>query len=133
MSISVQTATGAVWPRREAATVRPAAEREEPTAVDRTAAADPQDYATDALRLAALRRDAAATAAAATPKATTAVDDKLIAGLPQPGSRPRAKPSPPPGHFRLRPARMRITVRPTCPTSQWCDRAGAFEVIAGGA
>ena len=85
MSLSVQTATGVIWPRREPAAVRSAAERDEPTAVDRTAAADANDYATDALRLAALRRDAAATAAAATPKVNTAVDDTVIAEAPPTG------------------------------------------------
>ena len=85
MSISVQSANGAVWPRRDSPGVRATGapvERDEPTAVDRTSGADAQDYATDTLRLAALRRDAAATAAAQTPKATTAVDDNIIAGAP---------------------------------------------------
>ena len=72
MSLSVQSANGAVWPRRDAA-VR--AERTRPSATsrpvaDRTASADPQGYATDALRLAALRRDAALTATAETPRRT---------------------------------------------------------------
>ena len=55
-------------------------ERDEPTAADRTAGADAQNYATDALRLAALRRDAAVTATAETPKTHTSVDDNVIAG-----------------------------------------------------
>ena len=88
MSISVQSANGAVWPRRDSPGVRATAtpaERDEPTAADRTSSADAQDYATDALRLAALRRDAAATAASETPKVTTAVDDNIIAGAPPTG------------------------------------------------
>ena len=59
---------------------RTPAERDEPTVADRTASADAQGYATDALRLAALRRDAALTATAETPRTHTAVDDNLIAG-----------------------------------------------------
>ena len=68
MSISVQSANGAIWPRRDTRRSRAArpAERDEPTAADRTASADAQGYATDALRLAALRRDAAADRAADT-------------------------------------------------------------------
>jgi hypothetical protein len=84
MSLSVQGANGVTWPRRELAPVRAAAqiERDEPSVADRTAGADANDYATDAMRLAALRRDAAATAAAATPRTHGAVDDNRIAGGP---------------------------------------------------
>ena len=90
MSISVQSANGSVWPRRDVAGVRVSAdrapaERDEPTTADRTAAADAQGYATDALRLAALRRDAALTARSEAPRANTAADDNVIAG-------PRATP-----------------------------------------
>jgi hypothetical protein len=82
MSLSVQGAPGVVWARRDAMVraERTPAERDEPTVADRTAAADAQGYASDALRLAALRRDAALTASAETAKSPTAVDDNLIAG-----------------------------------------------------
>jgi len=85
MSISVQTSTGVVWPRRDPVSARTAAERDEPTTFDRTASADPQGYASDALRLAALRRDAALTAATETPRTHSAVDDNVIAGAPPTG------------------------------------------------
>jgi hypothetical protein len=87
MSISVQSANGAVWPRRDAVVraERAPAERDEPTAADRTASVDAQGYATDALRLAALRRDAALTATAEAPRAHSAVDDNVIAGAPPTG------------------------------------------------
>jgi hypothetical protein len=87
MSISVQSANGAMWPRRDAAGVRAErpAERDEPTVADRTSSADAQSYATDALRLAALRRDAALTATADTARTHTAVDDNIIAGAPPTG------------------------------------------------
>ena len=61
------------------------AERDEPTVADRTSSADAQSYATDALRLAALRRDAALTATADTARTHTAVDDNIIAGAPPTG------------------------------------------------
>ena len=85
--LSVQSANGVTWPRRELAPVRAAAqiERDEPSVADRTAGANANDYATDAMRLAALRRDAAATAASETPRTHTAVDDNLIAGAPLTG------------------------------------------------
>ena len=72
-------------PRRGGARRAHPAERDEPTVADRTASADPQGYATDALRLAALRRDAALTATAETSRGHTAVDDTLIAGAPPTG------------------------------------------------
>jgi hypothetical protein len=46
---------------------------------------DPKGYASDALRLAALRRDAALTASAETSRTHTAVDDNVIAGAPPTG------------------------------------------------
>jgi hypothetical protein len=90
MSISVQSAHGAAWLRRDIAGVRASvertpAERDEPTVADRTASVDPQGYATDALRLAALRRDAALSASAEVPRTHTAVDDNVIAGAPPTG------------------------------------------------
>jgi hypothetical protein len=90
MSISVQSTNGAAWLRRDVAGVRASAdrapaERDEPTSADRTASVDPQGYATDALRLAALRRDAALTATAETSRTHTSVDDNVIAGAPPTG------------------------------------------------
>jgi hypothetical protein len=87
MSLSVQSAPGVVWARRDALVraEHSPAERDEPTAADRTAAADAKGYATDALRLAALRRDAALTATAETAKTHTAVDDNIVAGAPPTG------------------------------------------------
>ena len=76
MSLSVQSANGVTWPRRELAPrsrARPlrssATNHPSPTAPP---GAKANDYATDAMRLAALRRDAAVTAASETPRTHTA-------------------------------------------------------------
>jgi hypothetical protein len=79
MSLSVQTTNG-VWPRRDVTAAHSdAVRRDKPTVADRTAGANAKNVAADAQRLAALRSDAAATAAASTAKSHTSSDDTLIA------------------------------------------------------
>ena len=80
MSLNVQTANGPVWSKRDLTVARTdAAQRDKPTVADRTAGADASDHAVDAQRLAAMRPDAPATAAASTAKSHTASDDTVIA------------------------------------------------------
>jgi hypothetical protein len=64
MSMTVQSAGGPEWPTYQASQIRkPAgpinADRDEPSAASSEIAANPYDDAIDALRTAALRRDAA--------------------------------------------------------------------------
>ena len=87
MSISVQTATGVVWPRRDPVSRgRTAAERDEPTAVDRTAGRRSR-RTTPPTRCAWPRCGATPplTAATETPRTHSAVDDNVIAGAPPTG------------------------------------------------
>ena len=121
MSLSVQSANGAVWPRRDAAGVRAErpAERDEPTVADRTSSADAQSYATDALRLAALRRDAALTATAETANAhgRRRQHDRrgfwahVAARMPRREARSLIFPAPLP-HPQRRPRRLTASARP---------------------
>ena len=85
MSLTVQGAASALWTQRAASATRTSSERlDSDTGRDAFSASDPKaapngyDQAIDALRVAALRRDAAVTATATAPKATTATDDTAL-------------------------------------------------------
>jgi hypothetical protein len=84
MSITVQSATGTQFPRRDWSPGRTPVERmdvdhDKWTAVNRDTEANPYNQAIDALRTAALRRDAALTATAATAKSVSTTADAAIA------------------------------------------------------
>jgi hypothetical protein len=71
MSMTVQSAGGPEWPRHETGQTRRPPERvdagrDKPSAASRQAAGNPYDEAIDALRTAALRRDAALVATSRT-------------------------------------------------------------------
>jgi hypothetical protein len=84
MSMTVQSAGGPEWPKRELSPIRPSAARNDAdhdkwSAANRQSAANPYDQAIDSLRTAALRRDAALVKTSHTTKADHATADAAIA------------------------------------------------------
>jgi hypothetical protein len=85
MSMTVQSAGGPEWPKQQVSQIRrPAdpmtADRDDPSAASYETAANPYDDAIDALRTAALRRDAALARTSRTIEANHTTADAAIAG-----------------------------------------------------
>jgi hypothetical protein len=92
MSMTVQSAGGPEWPRQQASQIRrPAepvnAEGDASSAASAEAAANPYDDAIDALRTAALRRDAALVKTSRTIEANHTTADAAIAARTRPGTK----------------------------------------------
>ena len=84
MSMTVQSAGGPEWPKHEVSQIRRPAERadadrDKPSAASRQTAANPYDEAIDALRTAALRRDAAIARTSRTIEANHTTADAAVA------------------------------------------------------
>jgi hypothetical protein len=87
MSMTVQSASGPEWSRRDWSPTRAPAERmdvahDKWSAASRETAANPYDQAIDALRTAALRRDAALASTSHIAKAVDTTADAAIAAGP---------------------------------------------------